>query len=328
MPLIARRDAGPGTKEPIEMDRKSAGLSAGVAASVAAAALYAGAAGALPTHEGSFGEWGTPVSAEAGSHPMLNTSSNDGCPILSPDGLSLFMASNRPGGSGTSPNQDIWVAYRESTDAGWGEPVNLDAPVNSAVDDFCPTPIRGKRLLFVSRRDDPAGDIYITRLGKNGWEAPERLGPNVNSAFQEWSPAYFELDDGTPVLYFSSTRSGNQDIYASVNWGPAQPVSELNTPSDDARPNVRRDGKEIVFDSNRAGGPPDIWTATRSSPTGQWSAPQPVTAVNTAAGESRASLSWDGSYMLFGSNRPSAENNSNPAFADIYVSYRDRGPQN
>ena len=44
-----------------------------------------------------FGDWITPVSAEVGSHPELNTPQNDGCPILSPDGLSLYMASNRPG---------------------------------------------------------------------------------------------------------------------------------------------------------------------------------------------------------------------------------------
>jgi Tol biopolymer transport system component len=289
----------------------------------AVAALAAAGASALPPGDTGYGEWGAPVSAETGSHPDLNTNFNDGCPIFSPDGLSLYMATNRPGGEG---GNDIWVAERSSTDAGWSAPVNLGEPVNTAVDDFCPTPIRGKRLLFVSRRDDPAGDIYITRRGKDGWETPERLGPNVNSAAQEWSPSYYELDDGTPVLYFSSTRNGTQDIFVSVNWGPAQPVAELNTGADDSRPNVRHDGKEIVFDSNRTGGPPDIWTATRSSPTGQWSEPQPVTAVNSPQGESRASLSWDGSFMLFGSTRPSPEANINSAFADIYVSYRQRGP--
>jgi hypothetical protein len=54
---------------------------------------------------------------------------------------------------------DIWVAYRESDQQPWGEPVNLPEPVNSAFDDFCPTPLPGGRLLFVSRRGaavDPA----------------------------------------------------------------------------------------------------------------------------------------------------------------------------
>ena len=98
-----------------------------------------------------FGAWGAPVAIEdiAGNSHQLNTASSDGCPIQSPDGLSLFMASNRPGGLG---GLDIWIAQRDSTSEPFGDPVNPGAPVNSTVDDFCPTPIRGDRLFFVSRR--------------------------------------------------------------------------------------------------------------------------------------------------------------------------------
>ena len=35
-----------------------------------------------------------------GNNPEVNTPSLDGCPIQSPDGLSLYIASNRPGGQG------------------------------------------------------------------------------------------------------------------------------------------------------------------------------------------------------------------------------------
>jgi hypothetical protein len=86
-----------------------------------------------------FTPWSTPVNAEAvaSTSTELNTPFNDGCPIQSPDGLSLYMASNRPGGLG---GQDIWVARRTSRDARWEAPENLGAPVNSAANDFCPTP--------------------------------------------------------------------------------------------------------------------------------------------------------------------------------------------
>src|ERR671910_134744 len=83
----------------------------------------------------------------AGNHPDLNTPFTDGCPIQSPDGLSLYMASNRPGGKG---GLDIWVATRSSTRNPWGAPENLPEPINSAGDDFCPTPLHADRLLFVS----------------------------------------------------------------------------------------------------------------------------------------------------------------------------------
>ena len=67
-----------------------------------------------------------------GNNSELNTISLDGCPILSPDGRSLFMASNRPGGHG---GLDIWVAQRADTDEPFGAPENLPSPINSASDD-------------------------------------------------------------------------------------------------------------------------------------------------------------------------------------------------
>jgi Tol biopolymer transport system component len=288
----------------------------------AALVLTAGAATALAATglmAKTFGEWSTPVSAEQGSDPSLNTAFNDGCPILSPDGLSLYMATNRPGGKG---GQDIWVAHRDSVTSGWGAPENLGAPVNTADNEFCPDPTRGKRLFFV-RAPAPTlvGDIYQTRLDHDGWREPERLPDTVNSPAEEWSPSYFEDDAGNSVLYFSSTRAGTQDIYQSVNFGPATPVAELNTAFDDARPNVRHDGREIVFDSTRPGtlGGPDIWSAERDSNTGAWGAPEHRTELSSAAGDTRASLSWDGTFILVGSARTGGEGAS-----DIYLATRPR----
>jgi hypothetical protein len=281
---------------------------AGVAAALTATALFAA----------QFGEWSAPVSAEVGSDPSLNGPFNDGCPILSPDGLSLYMATNRPGGPG---GLDIWVARRATTTSGWGAPEPLPGPVNTADNEYCPTPVRGKRLFFVRA---PAGtmngDILLTREHKDGFDDPTVLGPEINGPAQEWSPSYFEDDAGNEVLYFSSTRAGTQDIYESVNFGPAHPVSELNTAFDDARPNVSRTGREIVFDSTRPGtlGGPDIWTASRGSTSEPWGAPEHLTQLNSSATESRASLSWDGTFMLFGSTRPGEGS------ADIYVTTRPR----
>lgn len=267
-----------------------------------------------------FGGWRLPVNAQEGSDPALNTEFNDGCPILSHDGLSLYLASNRPGGLG---GQDIWVAHRRNTRSGWDAPINLGAPVNSAFDDFCPAPGPHRTLFFVSRRDEPNGDIYRTRSTRRGWEQPVRLGPEINSADQEWSPSWFLDDEGREVLYFSSTRPGGpglQDIYYSVNYGPAHLApGALNTEFDDARPNVRRNGREIVFDSTRPGtlGGPDLWTATRSSTSAPWSQPTHLSQLSSTAADTRATLSWDGTYLVFGSARAGGEGSS-----DIYVSKR------
>jgi WD40-like Beta Propeller Repeat len=270
-----------------------------------------------------------------GNNSELNTPFQDGCPIQSPDGLSLYIATTRPRFAGdTRTDLDIWVAKRASVGAPWGAPVNLGAPVNSTADDFCPTPVRGKGLFFVSRKTTAEscglGDIYLTRRNKQTgvWREPRHLacapaGPN--SAIDEQGPSYVETDEA--LLYFSrSSTSVPGDIYVSEkgadgSFGPASAVAELNSAGNDIQPNVRKDGLEVVLSSNRTGtlGGQDIWAATRESVEDPWSAPVNLgSAVNTSASESRPSLSWDALTLLFG-RTPGPE-----GIGDIYVSTRTR----
>jgi WD40-like Beta Propeller Repeat len=284
-----------------------------------------------------FSAWSTAQKIDeiGGNDSELNTPFIDGCPIQSPDGLSLYMASTRPRFEGdTRTDLDIWVARRASTSSPFGRPVNLGAPVNSTADDFCPTPVRGGGLFFVSRRATSEscglGDIYRTRLDLNGhWREPRHLacapsGPN--SALDEQGPSYVEAGDKV-LLYFSrNSASVAGDIYVSERvagvFGPAAPVAGLNdVAANDIQPNVRKDGLEVVFSSNRAGtlGGQDIWSATRASVTGPWS--QPVNlggAVNSAANETRPSLNWQATQLLFG-RAPGPE-----GMSDIYISTRAR----
>ena len=106
-------------------------------------------------------------------------------------------------------------------------------------------------------------------------------------------------------------------------FGPASPIAELNTAAADGQPNVRRDGLEIFFFSNRAGAAGnDIYAATRASTADAWSTPVNLGPnVNSAASETRPSLSWDGTTLYFGSTRTGggAEGDS-----DHYVTTRER----
>ena len=83
----------------------------------------------------SFGDWSPAISVESipGTNDMFNTSALDGCPAPSRDGLTLYMASNRPEGQG---GLDIWVSRRDSADEPWGKPKNLPPPLNTAADEF------------------------------------------------------------------------------------------------------------------------------------------------------------------------------------------------
>ncbi len=279
-----------------------------------------------------FGEWAAPVNIESipGNSSELNTTSNEGYPILSPDGLSLYIVSDRPGGSGAL---DIWVARREKKDDPWGDPENLGLPVNSIAHDHSPTPVSGHGLFFVSTRIDSCGgdDIYFTRFKHGDWEEPQNVGCQINSTAAESSPSYFEDESGHAILYFSSNRAGGsglQDIYFSVDSGAAQPAPGLNTAFNDVRPNVRKDGLEIVFDSTRPGtvGQDDIWTASRETTADDWSAPTHLDPpINSAARETRATLSRDGFTMFFSSNRPGSElAPSGQPSSDIYLTTREK----
>jgi hypothetical protein len=227
--------------------------------------------------------------------------------------------------SGGATPQDIWVATRTDGGAGFGEPVKLPAPVNSDANDYCPTPLRGKGLLFVSDRGGTdaygtqscgSGDIYFTRLSPATglWSAPRNLGcapEGPNGPGPEFGPSVVETAAGTQ-LFFSSGSGGlgsnSQEIVVSQqradgSFGPAVPVTGLSSVRDDVMPNVRKDGLEVVFASSREPGQGmfDIWSSTRRSVFDGWSTPVNLGPnVNTAGSETRPSLSWHAARLYFG----------------------------
>ena len=294
-----------------------------------------------------YGAW-----SNAQLAPGINTAAAEGCPIESPDGDNLYFMSTRNGGL------DNWRATWNVAMRSWDHVTNLGAPANSpTAADYCPTPLPGKWLLFVSSRQNagdctgckampppppgspPAGDIFLTRENPaHGWATPVDLGgyadggPNTKGS--EYSPSVVKTAQGT-FLYFSSDGypdSKGHDIYmsrqrADGSFGPGVRVAELSTDAADLMPNVRRDGLEIVFSSNRASADPrnqDIWYATRPNTASPWTVRGRIEnpAVNTADGaETRATLSSDGTRLYFG-RKHFAQVPADPG--DVYVSTRVR----
>lgn len=276
----------------------------------------------------SFGAWSPPTNAESisGTGGNLNTAVLEGCAFVAQRDDVLYFASNREG-----PDLDIWYSLRGENGA-WGNPIYFTA-VNTAADEFCPAAHRnGKTFVFVRSRVNggadgcgPVGtaDIYMTRLHTTrGWATPTSLGCTVNSPANEAGPSFVGTE-----LYFSSTRAGGlggSDIYVSTfdgaSFGAPVPAPGLNTAQNDFRPNVRRDGLEIFFDSNRPGGfgDLDLWTSTRASTSDLWSAPTNLgSGVNSAVNDLRPTLSWDGQTLYFGSVRSGGEGSQ-----DLYVTTR------
>jgi len=104
-------------------------------------------------------------------------------------------------------------------------------------------------------------------------------------------------------------------------WGT--PVSlgcgVVNTAYNDFGPGVSKDGLSLYFGSDRAapGKPLDIYVSQRPSVDAPWGTPVLVPNVNTAFAENVVSLSRDGHWMFFNSNRPDGLGD-----LDIWASYR------
>ena len=107
-------------------------------------------------------------------------------------------------------------------------------------------------------------------------------------------------------------------------FGPSEFVVELSDPTQCRHrgPNVRKDGREVVFSSNRSGGQgsQDIWVATRENGGEAWSQPVNLgTNINTTASESRPAA-LTGRRQRWASRERSAAGGP----GDVYITTRSK----
>jgi hypothetical protein len=276
----------------------------------------AGQSALEPSFNSSDGpEWSAPMNLG----PVVNSPAVDNNPTLTADELTMYFASERPGGLGGA---DIWVTRRASRDSPWEPPVNVGPPVNTPFIDAAPSLSPDGHLLFIhSNRPGALGgnDIWMSRRSgskdEDEWEPPVNLGPDVNTTDDEQGPDYV-ASDGGGALHFNRGNLVLQmaDLYRveikrdGRTEGPAQPVTELNAPGfNDAAPTLRADAREILFFSPRPGGLglADIWVSTRQSANHPWSPPQNAgPPLNTPFFDQQPELTQDARTLYLVSNRP------------------------
>ncbi|MGB2826989.1 MAG: M56 family metallopeptidase [Dehalococcoidales bacterium] len=152
----------------------------------------------------------------------VNSSAEDSAPSISGDSLSLYFASNRPGGLGL---RDIWVTRRATFSDPWGEPVNLGPAVNSSHEEAMPDiSVDGLTLFFCDFMGGPhrpggygGQDIWVsTRASTNDpWGESVNLGPIVNSSSWEFSP---NISADGSTFYFTSDRGGADILQVVDIW--------------------------------------------------------------------------------------------------------------
>lgn len=212
--------------------------------------------------------------------PKINSSANDYCPFVTPDGKLLFV-SNRAGGQGLG---DFYMATRQNTsdDLAWDN-VQGVPELNTSADEFGPSgfedPVTGVLTLFFNS-DRPGGaggtDVYTSQLGADGKFTAPQLVPELSSPSNDSWPVV--RPDGLELVLISNRTGtlGGNDIWISargsindpwstpVNLGPT-----VNTASNEGRAWLYANGTRIVFFSNRPGGigGMDLYETTRTRST-------------------------------------------------------------
>jgi len=149
---------------------------------------------------------------------------------------------------------------------------------------------------------------------------PKPLPEAINTKNSEYLPSMSA--DETQII-FSRVLNGQEDFYISEKkdgeWQTAEPILSINTPGNEGAHTVTTGADLIVYTAceRREGyGSCDLYYAEKKND--QWTAPKNMgSAVNSSAWDSQPSLSRDGKFLFFTSNRSGGQGG-----ADIYVCKR------
>jgi Tol biopolymer transport system component len=198
-----------------------------------------------------------------------------------------------------------------------------------------PQRILAPTSVFDARSSSANGGDDAGKARFSAWSAPVNVGPPVNTAFAEQTPAISK--DGLS-LYFTCLSCpggyGGNDIWVAERatidepWSAPQHLGpEINTTANDGSPALSKDGRSLFFDSDRPEGSGgfDLYVAQRrhKHDNGDWQGavnlgPGINTTANEQGAEYLAGVKEDDesatATLYFGSNRVGG-----PGLSDIYM---------
>jgi hypothetical protein len=156
-----------------------------------------------------------------GAH--INSASWDAQPSVSPDGKTLYFASNRKGGAGSS---DLWKTER-MPDGTWGKPVNLGIMVNTPDAEMAPFIHHDNQSLYFSSKGHPGmggADLFKSDRKTGSWGQPVNLGYPINSKADELVVIVNPQGDQGYISSNSLEGEGGYDIFMFGLHEAARPV--------------------------------------------------------------------------------------------------------
>jgi outer membrane protein OmpA-like peptidoglycan-associated protein/tetratricopeptide (TPR) repeat protein len=154
---------------------------------------------------------------------IVNSPQWDSQPTFSSDGKTLYFASKRPGGKGSS---DIWKTELKQ-DGNWSEPVNLGDSVNSVSEEMAPfIHPDNQTLYFSSKGHQGMGgfDLFLSRRSLNGWHKPLNLGYPINTFSDEIT---LVVNTKGNLAFISTDKlggKGKQDVYQFRMYQEIRPM--------------------------------------------------------------------------------------------------------
>lgn len=141
----------------------------------------------------------------------FSTAYSSGHPTISPDGNTLYFASNNPAGLGGT---DIWVIQRDPQTEKWGKPENLGSPINTPFNEMFPYTFDTKGIYFSSNGHMGFGglDIYYSEKIDTVFANPVNLKAPFNSSADDFGLLLLADNSG----FFTSSRPGGvggDDLY-------------------------------------------------------------------------------------------------------------------
>lgn len=155
----------------------------------------------------------------------VNSDNWDAQPALSPDGQTLYFASNRQGGYGSS---DLWRSFLLD-DGSWGKPENLGQAVNSGKSEMSPFIHFDNQTLYFSSDGHPGlgeVDLFMTRkTGENEWKEPVNLGYPLNDENNDLAIMISATGEQGFISAIRDEGFGGYDIYSFVLPDNIRPYS-------------------------------------------------------------------------------------------------------
>ncbi len=262
-----------------------------------------------------FGFWAPRASADDPAvapvinMSRLNTAADEDEPYLAPGGLQFFFTTNGQGKSG------IWMADRRMASQPFTSPRVMDNLCHGKADDGSPCPAGdGQYIYFATKRYGKDFDnydiVFSRRLDPTAPYSKSAIAP-INTIATEADELHPWVSADLRELYFSRKTEEGWRIYVASGAEPRafDKVEAVDLPSGFHRPCLTADRLTMYVQGPY---PPEskdrlgLYVSRRTGRGAAWSKPEPLTRLNTAdgaKGDRSPSLSPDGNYLYFASDR-------------------------